>query len=738
MENTSARTTKTSDFATNGIGIVLAAGSNYNRINRVTVSEASPTYGLGMLLSSSNFNIISNSTATSTITGYPIYLTGSSDNLITNTNATGTTHYALGLVTGNHRNTINNCLISSADTTYGSILIYNGGSNNIVANSTVSIGAGSKGIMISTGTTNSNQIINTTISNASASSGTGIYIDSGSNNYIDCQGGSITGANTTATYGVYTNQINTTIKNCNISNFEQALHLTSTAHGGIIQNNNLSTTWTAETDPRYAMAATIRSSNNTITNNTFTNTASNAVGGGLMFYGTSMTNNTATGNTMYAKGGRGMWIYGMSGSTIANNTIITSKDLALNSGGHCIYYDTSTTNNQFINNTCRMTSQYGYFFSGAANTNNTIDCMGAWTTGNNNTIWTTAGAYITSPNTTIRNCNINGFQSGIMLVANALNVMSNNITGGSYNLYGIYLNGVSNSTISANSYTGTNTIYGIYLTGSSSNNLISNTSVTSPSQPFRADASSRNNTINGGTWNSTNQIAIAIYQSYNSTINGITAYSGTGTPNRNPLYIQSASGWTIANSTIRTFSTTDAAAEFYTSATSNTMINNTFISGGGTLLDLVATSGNNTFYWNNFTNTAGLYVNDLNGTNFYNRTINGTSEGNIWYNVISGAINITSLPSIPSSLAYGLYVGNYPSSLIPYNASNGGSKVVGVQDYAPLTIANLSAVINFARYLLLWTDIYNQPSFIGYYYIQFIPNVTGSYCKQYLQAKTTG
>ena len=111
-----------------------------------------------------------------------------------------------------------------------------------------------------------------------------------------------------------------------------------------------------------------------------------------------------------------------------------------------------------------------------------------------------------------------------------------------------------------------------------------------------------------------------------------------------------------------------------------------------------AQSGGNTFYWNNFTSTAGYYVSDSNGGNKYNTTMSGHGEGNIWFNVLSGAVQIsgTSLSGYGGGLYYGIGGSGHP-----YSTSTSQGKLTGtVTDNAALTnVSNSAPVINSSRIL---------------------------------------
>jgi len=125
----------------------------------------------------------------------------------------------------------------------------------------------------------------------------------------------------------------------------------------------------------------------------------------------------------------------------------------------------------------------------------------------------------------------------------------------------------------------------------------------------------------------------------------------------------------------------------YDRVRNSTFANNTLASSGGagTLVVLDGSSGNNTFYWNNFSATSGYYVNDSNGSNMWNASVNGQQEGNLWANVLDGSVSI----AYSSSSSYGTnwHIGNGGEGY-PYNSTNSLGKVAaGVVDYAPLFYA---------------------------------------------------
>ena len=54
---------------------------------------------------------------------------------------------------------------------------------------------------------------------------------------LNCNGFSITGTNATGTYGIYSTKSNTTIRNCNISNFSEGIRFNGSTDSSAINNN---------------------------------------------------------------------------------------------------------------------------------------------------------------------------------------------------------------------------------------------------------------------------------------------------------------------------------------------------------------------------------------------------------------------------------------------------------------------------------------------------------------------
>ncbi|MGV8087420.1 MAG: BspA family leucine-rich repeat surface protein [Candidatus Woesearchaeota archaeon] len=378
---------------------------------------------------------------------------------------------------------------------------------------------------------------------------------------LDCRGFSITGTNTTNSYGVYTNQINTTIKNCIISNYSTEIYFNG-ADNGLIENINVS------------------SISDTNGHNIYLNSNAN--------------NNVLSNITAYSEK-----------STIIN-----------------IY---NSVNNNLTN--IEATSDNGWII-----------------TLNN------------ASNNNLKNINTRSNNSNIVLTTGSNNNIITNITAGTTVQIGIWITFNSNNNTITNATTTATTGYGIGIQGSSNNNILTNINTTS------------------------NSNAMHISSGNNSIINNITFISNTSTS----IFIQNAINNSITNSTIISINGSKVI-EISHNSTNNSFINNKIISTNktGTLVYINETSGNNIFYWNNFTDTTGYYINGTNTTNKYNTTISGNGEGNIWYNVINSSVNIRG--TINSSIT-GLYIGDAGTGY-PYNITTSLGKVTtGVTDYAPLTI----------------------------------------------------
>ena len=106
---------------------------------------------------------------------------------------------------------------------------------------------------------------------------------------LNCNGNTITGNNTSTTYGVYSTQLNTTVQNCIISNFTAAIYY-NVSNNGTIYNNTLKLN-------QYG----IYLSNSSYSNASSNNMTSNSVSGVTLDSASasnSLYNDTACSNTI--------------------------------------------------------------------------------------------------------------------------------------------------------------------------------------------------------------------------------------------------------------------------------------------------------------------------------------------------------------------------------------------------------------------------------------------------------
>ncbi|MBV6342259.1 right-handed parallel beta-helix repeat-containing protein, partial [Candidatus Magnetobacterium casense] len=134
---------------------------------------------------------------------------------------------------------------------------------------------------------------------------------------IDCAGFSIIGNNSSDTFGIYSSQFNTTIRNCDISNFETGIYFNGSSNG-TIQNNTVATTFNASNFPIYNAGILLyNSANNTLSNNTAY--SNSQVARGISIYASSY--NTIANSTAYSNSIYGILLHqGSNYNTITNTT----------------------------------------------------------------------------------------------------------------------------------------------------------------------------------------------------------------------------------------------------------------------------------------------------------------------------------------------------------------------------------------------------------------------------------
>ncbi len=403
--------------------------------------------------------------------------------------------------TGNYSLKIN---VSTLSLSYEKNIIV----ENIIENQTNETSGKEFGILSTPGATNVTNCmtlstantyyqLNQSISNNTIT--TDCIIISAQNITFDCNGYSIS---STKNYtGVYSNQLNTTVKNCNITMGGNVgantnaigIEFISGANNGLIYNNN------ATANVGYGIYL-ISNSNNNLTGN---NGTSNSNYGIRLYYS---LNNTLTNNIGFSNSKTGIMVESSSNNTLTNNTGTSTLEYG-------IYLVSDSVNNNLTGNTGISTSSSGiYIWSssnntltnnrGISNSGSGFDIMTSSNntlTGNNGTSYSNgygAGILLRSASNILINNYFyakGGNYGGIIISSQKNNILINN-TGISNSSYGIYLSSASNNTLTNNTGTSTSSA-GIYLSSSSNNTLTSNTGTSNSSYALYINLSSKNNII---------------------------------------------------------------------------------------------------------------------------------------------------------------------------------------------------------------------------------------------------
>jgi len=573
-------------------------------------------------------NNISNVTAISN-TGYALFLGSSHDNNFSNFNAISGTNYAI-YSSGGYRNNLSNF---TAISNTSNALYLSSSSNNTLFNFTA-------------------------ISNTSHA----FYLYSSSNNRLVNFGATTYAASTSKPgYALY---IHSNSGNNVLSNF----NATSTNSSAIMfllnsNNNSLSNFGAASNAAYYTLSLASDSNNNALSNFTSFSERYGAIG--VHSYSNTLSNFNATSNTnssykalvitgsnntlsrFNATSKESIWLSTGSNNTISNFTAkcqFVCISLSQGTNGNFIsnfnislenpitYFSSSAmvlsdTYNNIISNFNLTTTRFGQE-KGIGTGSNAVDNVFSNFTVTTTTSWLAGGSsYPNSRNNRFSNFNHTGhfvIQSDDCQFSN-FNIFSNSTSS-------LSIEGSNNVFSSFNASTTGNTSPAIYL--------------------FNF-----NNTLSNFTAYSATTIAIHLNSANRCIITNFTSTSGTGTP-----------------------------IQLYRSHYNN-ISRGTLISGNGEwfgALLKISESSDNIFYWNNFTDTNGRYVDQSSGSNFYNTTISGYGEGNIWYNVMNGSVAITGATA-PRSAYDGVLKRGISGTGYPYNATTSQGKVSsGVVDRAPL------------------------------------------------------
>ena len=471
---------------------------------------------------------------------------------------------------------------------------------------------------------------------------------------LECRGFSMTGNNASGTYGISTNQFNTTIRNCRVSNFSTAIYF-NTADNGTVSNTTASTTRSGG----YGIYLYNGANYNTIANSTGTSTS------GYGIYLLTSSNNTIANSTGTSTSNRGIYLQSSSGNNITNSTGTSTSGYGY---GIDLY---SSSNNTISNSTFTSTSGYGIELAFSSN-NNITNSTGTSTSG--------YGIYVySSSNNTITGSSFTG-ATDIYLSISSISQCSNTIadntgTGGKpilyYNNSPATVSGIDVSTIilcnashsgitNSNATSGgikifysnysnitnanatSNTSIGIRLQSSSSNNIANSTGTSNSDFGIVLDSSS-NNTISNSTGASNSYIGIWLFLSSNNTITNSTFTSNSYIG----IDLQSSSNNNIANST---FTSASGTGIYISYSSSNTITNSTGTSNTsiGIYLD---SSSNNTITNSTATSTSGygIYLDEISNYNTIANSTGTSTSGTGIYTGSSSYNNFTNISAISNT-----------------------------------------------------------------------------------------
>ncbi|MCA9487337.1 MAG: right-handed parallel beta-helix repeat-containing protein [Nanoarchaeota archaeon] len=492
---------------------------------------------------------------------------------------------------------------------------------------------------------------------------------------LDCDGFSIIGDNSSDNYGVYTNQFNTTIKNCVINNFHVAAEFSNSDNSSII-DSNLNSTYL------NLLKGVLDSGYSDFLNITNVSVFSSGVSVSLTYGNDNFLNLVnATSSTTSS------FLYGYADRLVMSNSNFTS--LLLNTPGyHSVYFfngdGLNISNSSFYSFQPTDNSLATFYNAGLTNSNfYGLDVfsqiyVAIWEKGSNNTY-----NYVNA--TGVENA---FYQEGS---SSYVNIFNSNLTVEGNGGYGaLMLNGgsyfnVTNNLIQALSGTNSDALV---IAGASKNNLFEQCRFIS-NEGKGIDFQYNSNRSGNSFINSeitSEGIGFNADHFESLLLNNVTITSNSS----NALKLISSANFEIANSSFYSGGNSGNISVNITSDSSNGVFyNNTFGSSelSADLLKIDSSSGNNTFYWNNFSQTSGIYVNDSNGTNNFNTTIGSSPAGNFWHNVLSGGVSMTGNGnSIFSGYSYASSGTGYP-----YSNSTSLGKIFGnVVDWGPLVVTPIS------------------------------------------------
>jgi len=452
---------------------------------------------------------------------------------------------------------------------------------------------------------------------------------------IECQGHSIKSVGTRDTYGIYSNQPFTTVKDCEISGFEKGVYFNGTANGTInsvyshdnfreaIYINGGSGNRIIDSVGIYRPQGYPTSFDGIVIQSSFGNSIINTVAASTTSPGLRVrdSDRTLIANSTVTSEALALIISGSSNTIIARTAAKSQNNTAL-------WLD-NCTDSKIIETSAVSNRSIGMYVGSNSNRNSIINSSGSGREigiyifeGNSNSISDSNGTSVVDAGITVHLAN---------------NTRIDNSAAKSEYGTGLFINACNGTEISNSN---ANSTFGVGCQVAAGNK----------------------NTIIGSTMSSISNSSLKIYLSQKNRIQSSTMVSYNGSPlvfSDDEFYVTMGYG---------------------NASTGNVIVGNTFISKDGAHSHVIIAKPcfGNVFYWNNFTKTSELYVDDLNGNNSYNSSESGQNEGNVWANVIDGSID---LKGEAESIGYpGLYVG----TLIYEDGSSMG-KTNGAIDYAPLT-----------------------------------------------------
>lgn len=509
---------------------------------------------------------------------------------------------------------------------------------------------------------------------------------------LNCASFNITGDNTASHYGVnVSDQFNTSIKNCNITNFQVGISVTGDASDFLnISNSTIRTFYTTScaTNTAPCHALFISDADNISITDSYFNGSSLST---LIYY-TSLTSIASKDiyihNSTFLSGSYALLVAGVQRATVDNNTLLsTASSFAFRS-------DNSNQVN-FTNNVAKAVSAGSTVVILASNNTNISHNNITTNTGSSFAISLSSGGY----NNTVE-YNWATARGGAISTSSGtqdnLTVQYNTIPGDGAGGDVVDFSGLTNSLIQYNNLTATGNT--AVFTQTIANVIIQYNQIVGSSVPVYFDSGTATNiTFAFNNVTSTGNRAIGCLDTTTACINFTIAdnlLNSSGTLNtRGTIYFFKTTNSLIANNTIRAKGTNTERAILLTSSSKNNIfINNTIIANTSSTstpsIDVSAsTCTNNTFILNNITQGAsGIWINDATtlNSNFYN----DSTRGNIYYLFKNESPSwlATTTPSNVSMWDTNGDTWADSGGSIPFNATTVGGNFTGtVQDWHPYT-----------------------------------------------------